>query len=102
MPYMETTSFCPWPTISNWNTCQIFMKFGTQVLYNELLKKVQFQENWGSERHTLLKSINEISPVFSTVFWAVKFWSGYVHKNLMDNMSFLTISNKKDKIYTRE
>lgn len=54
-----------------------------------LLSKHEFFENWQSERHTVLKGVNEIVPMFSTFcIWLDKFGTGYVHKNVLSDSEF--------------
>jgi hypothetical protein len=40
------------------------VKFSTEVLYRKLPSKCEFRENRYSERHNLLKGVNEFTSVF--------------------------------------
>ena len=59
MPW-GTMSVQPAPTVTDQTICRALIKTGIGILYKKLLRKLEYGENWCSERHTLLMGINEI------------------------------------------
>jgi hypothetical protein len=71
-PNVKTTSLCPsgcwWPTISDWIICQIFIKFNIQVLLIKFVKQASALYRSAQWEVTLLKGMNGMLPIFSTIF----------------------------------
>lgn len=72
MPNVKTTSVCPsgcwWPTISHWIICQIFIKFNVQVLLIKFVKQACASYKSAQREVTLLKGMNGMLPIYSTIF----------------------------------
>jgi len=52
-------SVCLWPWIRNWPLCQVFMKFGVEVLYTKLSIKHEFCGNQLRDIRTWCGDVNE-------------------------------------------